>query len=140
MSYPVSGLAHDRLQYKPKDYPQDRPMVPHGISVILHAPSVFRFTASSDPARHRTCAAAFHSPNAATASDSDIGRVLADALLPIMEQLGVPNGLKAIGYTENDIPDLVEGTIPQHRVTKLSPRPVGREELTNLFKDSMSIY
>jgi len=101
---------------------------------------VFRFTASSDPARHRTCAVALNSKNADTSKDSDIGNVLADSLLPIMQQLGVPNGLAAIGYTDADIPDLVEGTLPQHRVTKLSPRPVGRAELTDLFKASMQLY
>ena len=30
----------------------------------------------------------------------------------------------------SDIPALVEGTLPQHRVTKLSPRPAGPEELS----------
>ena len=36
-----------------------------------------------------------------------------------------------------DIPALVEGTLPQHRVTKLSPRPAGPEELAALFEDAM---
>ena len=34
-------------------------------------------------------------------------------------------------------PALVEGTLPQHRVTKLSPRPAGPDELSALFEDSM---
>ena len=33
---------------------------------------------------------------------------------------------------------LVEGTLPQHRVTKLSPRPAGPEELAALFEDAMT--
>jgi len=45
--------------------------------------------------------------------------------------------LEAIGYSSSDIPALVEGTLPQHRVTKLSPRPAGPEELARLFEDSM---
>jgi len=73
--------------------------------------------------------------------DADIGDVLVeDAIIPLMKELRVPNGLKALGYKDEDIPDLVEGTLPQHRVTKLSPRPVGREELTQLFQNSMSYY
>ena len=46
-----------------------------------------------------------------------------------MQRLNMPNGLRAIGYSSSDIPALVEGTLPQHRVTKLSPRPAGPEEL-----------
>jgi len=45
-----------------------------------------------------------------------------------------------VGYTEADIPALVEGTLPQHRVTKLSPRPAGPEELTQLFRQSLTIW
>ena len=48
-----------------------------------------------------------------------------------------PNGLRAIGYSSSDIPALVEGTLPQHRVTKLSPRPAGPDELSALFEDAM---
>ena len=60
-----------------------------------------------------------------------------DRLTWFMERLGVPNGLKAVGYTSADIPGLVEGTLPQHRVTKLSPRPAGPDELAALFEDAM---
>ena len=54
-----------------------------------------------------------------------------------MQDLQIPNGLSAVGYTKDDIPKLVEGTLPQHRVIKLSPRPVGAEDLTQLFADAM---
>ena len=54
-----------------------------------------------------------------------------------MNRLGVPNGLKALGYTTSDIPALVEGTLPQHRVTKLSPRPAGPDELAALFEEAL---
>ena len=57
-----------------------------------------------------------------------------------MKTLGMPNGLGAVGYEAEDIPSLVEGTLPQHRVTKLSPRPVGPEELSMLFEDSMRVW
>ena len=69
--------------------------------------------------------------------DADAGTVLADRITWFMERLGVPNGLKAIGYTSSDIPALVEGTLPQHRVTKLSPRPANQDDLARLFEDAM---
>ena len=47
MSYPVSGMVRD---FVPAGYPVGRPLIPHGMSVILNAPAVFRFTAPADPA------------------------------------------------------------------------------------------
>ena len=46
MSYPVSGHVRD---FRAPGYPRDHPLVPHGISVILNAPAVFRFTAAESP-------------------------------------------------------------------------------------------
>jgi hydroxyacid-oxoacid transhydrogenase len=57
-----------------------------------------------------------------------------------MRVLDVPNGLKALGYSPADIPKLVEGTLPQHRVTKLSPRPASAEDLAALFEDAMTAW
>ena len=57
-----------------------------------------------------------------------------------MSELGVPNGLKGVGVTQSDIPNLVEGTLPQHRVIKLSPRPIKGTDLTQLFEASMTLW
>jgi hydroxyacid-oxoacid transhydrogenase len=67
----------------------------------------------------------------------DAGKILADRITWFMQRLDVPNGLRAVGYTTSDIPALVEGTLPQHRVTHLSPRPAGRDELATLFEDAL---
>jgi hydroxyacid-oxoacid transhydrogenase len=102
----------------------------------LNAPSVFRFTACANPDRHLQAAQALGA-DMARARAEDAGRILADRITWFMQRLQMPNGLKAIGYTASDIPALVEGTLPQHRVTKLSPRPAGAEELAALFEDAM---
>ena len=52
----------------------------------------------------------------------------------------MPNGLNAVGFSSDDIDKLVEGTLPQHRVTKLSPRPASAEDLKQLFLDSLKIW
>ena len=57
-----------------------------------------------------------------------------------MKLTDMPDGLSAVGYDQTDIPALVQGTLPQHRVTKLSPIEAGEAELTRLFEDSMVIY
>lgn len=136
MSYPVSGHVRN---YRAPGYPAERALVPHGFSVILNAPAVFRFTAPANPGRHLQAAEALGA-DVAHARAADAGRVLADRIVWFMQQLDTPNGLRAIGYTSADIPALVEGTLPQHRVTKLSPRPAGPEELARLFEESMTAW
>jgi hydroxyacid-oxoacid transhydrogenase len=129
MSYPVSGHVRN---YRAPGYPDDHALVPHGFSVILNAPAVFRFTAGVNPARHLHAAETLGA-NVTGAREADAGKILADRLTWFMERLGAPNGLKALGYSTSDIPALVEGTLPQHRVTKLSPRSAGPDELAALF-------
>ena len=136
LSYAVSGLVTD---YAPEDYPQGKAIVPHGMAVILNAPAVFRYTASSNPERHMR-AARLLGADIAGAGPEDAGDLIADRLIFILKEIGVPNGLGGVGYTPDDIPALVEGTLPQHRVTKLAPRATGADELTALFTDSMQLW
>jgi hydroxyacid-oxoacid transhydrogenase len=133
MSYPVSGNVK---RYCAPGYAADHPLVPHGVSVILNAPAVFRFTASADPGRHLEAAEALGA-DVAGARPEDAGKILADRISWFMHRLDIPNGLRAIGYSSSDIPALVEGTLPQHRVTKLSPREAGADELAALFEEAM---
>ena len=134
MSYAVSGMVRD---FRPDGFPGDHPIVPHGMSVILNAPAVFRFTAQACPERH-LFAAEILGANVTRAKPEDAGKILSDRLVEIMQRLKVPRGLRAVGYDENDIPALVKGTLPQARVTRLSPRPVNEADLTHLFEDSMA--
>jgi len=138
MSYPVSGMVKGR-GYRQGGYPDSPEMIPHGFSVILNAPAVFRFTAQACPRRHLEAAAAL-GVNIDNANEADAGKILADRIIAIMERLKAPNGLKALGYTSADISALVEGTLPQHRVTKLSPRPATTEDLARLFEETMQVY
>ena len=133
MSYPVSGMVK---KFRMPGYPTDHAMVPHGVSVILNAPAVFRFTAPASPERHLAAAAALGA-EVDGVQLKDAGAVLADIIVSFMRRLGVPSGLEALGYTEADIPALVEGTLPQHRVTKISPRRFSNEQLAGMFRDAM---
>ena len=136
MSYPVSGLVRE---YRADGYPGGDALIPHGMSVVLNAPAVFRWTAASDPGRHLEMAAALGA-NVAGANRQDAGEILAQQIIAIMRATGMPNGLAAVGYTGEDVDRLVAGTLPQHRVTKLSPRPVTGEALRQLFLDSMTLW
>jgi hydroxyacid-oxoacid transhydrogenase len=136
MAYPVAGqVEHYRAA---AGYPADHAMVPHGTSVIVHTPAVCRLTASAAPERHLQAAAAL----GADVRDVPLGRagdVLADRVLHFMRLTDQPMGITAFGYSEADIPRLVDGTMVQARLLKLSPIEPTRGVLTQLFRDSLSL-
>ncbi len=136
MSYPVSGMARD---YIPAGYPADHAIVPHGMSVVLNAPAVFRFTGQADPERHLE-AARLMGMDVSKAKKKDAGEILANAFIDLMKKTGMPNGLSAVGYTSKDVDKMVEGTLPQRRVLNISPRPVTAEDLKALFLESMTCW
>ena len=136
MSYPVAGMVES---YVPEGYAIDYPLVPHGFAVIVNSPAVFRFTAPTCPQRHLRAAEVLGA-DCSGAKAEDAGAILADRIVSLMRQLGAPNGLSALGYGSQHIPALVEGTLPQHRVTKLSPRAADAEELAGIFEDALSYW
>jgi hydroxyacid-oxoacid transhydrogenase len=136
MSYPVSGLVRG---YVPDGYPSGQPLIPHGMAVTLNAPAVFRFTASANPQRH-LWAARLLGADTAEASPEQAGDLLAGAVIDLMRRTGMPNGLSAVGYGPHDVDALVAGTLPQHRVTKLSPRPASADDLRQLFMQAMAYW
>ena len=125
--------------YYPPGYPDDHSMLPHGMSVILNAPAVFRFTAPANPERHLRAARLMGA--AVEGSDPPgAGTVLAAAIIDLMRAVDMPSGLAAVGFTREHIPALVAGTLPQHRVTKLAPRPASEAELSALFTDALRYW
>ena len=136
MSYPVAGMVKNNYV---EGYPDDQPMIPHGMSVILNAPAVFRYTGPMNPQRHLQ-AAALMGADTSNSRIEDAGDILAQAIINLIRQINIPNGLSAVGYTESDAKNLAKGAIPQHRVIKLSPRPVTETDLEKLFLDSMKLW
>lgn len=136
MSYPISGLVRD---YRAPGYPQDHALIPHGMAVILGAPAAFRFMAPGNPQMFLR-AAELIGVDTRGAGPDDAGDIVAEAVIGVMKKAEIPNGLGAVGYTTDDVAALVEGVLPQHRVTKLSPRPATAEDFRQLFLDSMSIW
>lgn len=138
MSYPVSGMVRD---YRPEGLVSDHPIVPHGMSVFLNAPASFRFTGPACPERHLKAAQLLGADvSGVNDPETEAGGMLADRIVVLMKRLEMPNGLSAIGFTEADVPALVEGTLPQHRVTRLSPRPASEEDLAALFTDALTAW
>lgn len=136
MSCPVSSLVR---RYHAPGYPGHHPLVPHGLSVALTAPAVFRFTAQSNPRRHLR-AARFLGAQTRGARSDQAGHLLVQQLIALMRQLDVPNGLWSLGFTRQDVTTLAKATLVQERVTQLSPRAASELDLAQLFEESMSIW
>jgi hydroxyacid-oxoacid transhydrogenase len=136
MAYAVAGKVRD---FHPDGYPGAEALVPHGMAVILNAPSVFRHTGASDPDRHVEAARELGA-DVADVDAEDAGELLAGQLERIMRAVGMPNGLSAVGYTEADHADLVEGTWPQQRLLQNAPVECDEPLLAALFEGAVRYW
>jgi hydroxyacid-oxoacid transhydrogenase len=130
-AYPIAGLKH---AYRPPGYPDDHPFVPHGHSVIVTAPAAFRFTYDAMPERHHHVAellAAEPLPDAGPDT-------LPDVLRRLMQDVGAPRGVAELGYTEDDVPALVEGALKQQRLLTVAPREPSEQDLHHILNASMT--
>ena len=130
-AYPIASMKHE---YQPPGYPDDHPFVPHGHSVIVTAPAAFRFTYDAMPDRHHHVAELL-----AGEPISDPGPdTLPDILRALMQDVDAPRGVAELGYTEDDVPTLVEGALKQQRLLAVAPKDVGEEDLRHIINASMT--
>ena len=133
-AYPIAGRVKD---YHPAGYPGAEPMVPHGMSVSLTAPEAFRFTFQASPERHLR-AASLLAPDLARTDDP--AEQLPSALLALMRDIGIPNGIGGVGYGKSDVDDLVEGTMKQQRILAVAPREVTEDDVARIFIGSIELW
>jgi alcohol dehydrogenase class IV len=132
--YPIAGRVRD---FHPEDYPADEPMVPHGMSVALTAPEAFRFTFEASPERHLRAARLLDPSLSADGGSAD---TLPTVITELMRDIRIPNGIGAVGYTEADVDDLVEGTLKQQRLLATCPREVNAEDIAGIFRASLQLW
>ncbi len=136
MSYAVSGLARN---YFAPGYPQDHPLVPHGVAVVVNAPAAFRFTGPTSPERHLRAAEAL-GIDIREVKPEDAGSVLADWFVKMMRTTGIPNGLSGVGFDHGDVAALTAKAMPQRRLLDNAPRMVGKEDLEHLFQGAIAYW
>lgn len=136
MSYSVAGLVKD---FHPEGYPGEEAMVPHGMSVIVNAPAVFRFNAPACPQRHIHGAACLGA-DVRNAAPEDAGEIVAKQLIAMMKASGIPNGIGGVGYREQDIEALTSGAWAQQRLITNAAREVQRSDLSDIFRGALSYW
>lgn len=140
LSYPISGMNKG---YKHAGYQVDHSIIPHGVSVAVTAPQVFRFTGPTNPERHLIAAEIFGA-DITNAKAESAGEILGEAIQEFLLKLGdQPRGISDLGFTKDDIPALVEGALPQARVLMLAPNFQNeddrkREDLAKILEASLT--
>jgi hydroxyacid-oxoacid transhydrogenase len=133
MSYAVAGLVES---FSPDGYPKEEPMVPHGMSVIVNAPAVFRQVAATSPDRHLEAAELL----GADVRDAEPGEAVSTRIAELMQATGMPNGISGVGYDRSHVTALTDGAIVQRRLLDNAPMPVDRELLAGLFADALTCW
>ncbi len=136
MSYSVAGLVKN---YFPEGYPQDHPLVPHGISVVVNAPAAFRFSASASPWRHLE-GAKLLSAQLGDASENEAGEALAEHLQSMMKATEMPNGISEVGYDDDDVELLAQGAIVQKRLLDNAPCAVSEDDLKAMYSQAIRYW
>ena len=136
MAYAVAGLVRE---YHCNGYPAGEPMVPHGISVIVNAPAVFRYTAPSSPERHLE-AARMLGADTRGAAPEDAGEILGARLIELMRALDLPNGIGGVGYGEDDLEALTAGATPQRRLLDNAPSSLDAAMIRELFRRAIRYW
>jgi alcohol dehydrogenase class IV len=132
-AYPIAGRVKG---FHPDGYPDDEPMVPHGMAVSLTAPEAFRWTFEASPERHLRAATLL----APDHSYGDGPHTLPSVLADLMQDILIPNGLGAVGYDEGDVNDLVEGTMKQQRLLATAPREVTEDDAAAILTRSLELW
>ena len=133
-AYPIAGQVRE---FQPSGYPAGEALVPHGMAVSLTAPEAFRFTFAAAPERHLRAA---HLLDPSAEARSDPSALLPDVLIRLMRDIGIPDGVAAVGFGEADVDDLVEGAMKQQRLLATAPREVNANDLGEIFRRSMSLW
>ncbi len=136
MSYGVTHLMRDITT---RDYSVASPFIPHGISVIVSAPAIFRYAAEGAPQRHLE-AACYLNADINGAAEDDAGEIVAARIIELMKDTAMPDGLGGIGFGEKDVKPLAASSARQARAIANAPRETNLQDMENIYAAAMSYY
>ena len=136
MSY---GVTHLMDNITTEGYEVASPFVPHGISVVVNAPAIFRFLAEGAPWRHLE-AASFLGAETGGATPDDAGEIVAGRMIRLMRETNAPNGLSGVGFGPEDIGNLAASSIRQTRAIHNAPRIADLQDMENIYSASIRYW
>lgn len=129
-AYPIAGIRHS---YHAPGYSRNYGFVPHGYSVIVTSPAAFRYTYDAAPEKHILAAELLRGEKIAAPGPES----LPGAIIDMMKAVGAPSGIAELGYSQADIPQIIEGAMKQARLLAGAPKPVTPQVLEKILLDSI---
>lgn len=169
LSYPACGAIKDGFRPDggyPSDHGHGHGFLPHGMGVILCAPSAVRHSAHACPERHLACARVLRSGDyppperasptsqaaCAPARHSRVTRHATDTLkrdgdraaeelsaelIRLMRLARFPLGLAHVGFSVADIAGLTKACIEQKRVVDNAPMAVDEGAIASMYRGAL---
>ncbi len=136
MSY---GITHHMEDITTDGYPVDSPFIPHGISVVVNAPAIFRYLGGAAPKRHIE-AAGFLGAAHLDATGEEAGQVVSERIIELMKATGMPNGIRELGFSQQSISSLVESSARQIRAINNAPRVANKQDMETIYHDALTYW
>jgi alcohol dehydrogenase class IV len=120
LAYPVAGEHH----------------TPHGLTVALLLPEVMRFNAPSAPERYAEIARLM-GKNVDGRDRREAAEAAAEAVEELAADVGISDGLTAVGVTGDQLPRFAEDTMQLQRLLVGNPRRMTVEDAEEIFRRSL---
>jgi alcohol dehydrogenase class IV len=120
LAYPVGARFH----------------VPHGLSNALVLAPVIRFNSKTAAPLYAELAEITIAGGVGS-SEVEKAQAFVEYLANLCGELGLPSGLKEVGITAQDIPQLAEDAMKQSRLLINNPREVTLEDVMRLYEEAL---
>lgn len=109
---------------------------PHGETVAAVLPAVMRHNAPSAPERYRDVAR-WLGRDVSGMDDAGAAAAAADAVADLASDVGVPDGLEALGVAPDEVPDLAAKTMNLERLLVGNPRRLDEADVVAICEDAL---
>jgi len=116
LAYPVGGIFH----------------VPHGLSNALVLPAVLHFNAQAAAPLYAELGAAVGLPPAVDTASGAAAFI--SFLEDLIRQAELPQGLRAVGIEESDLPTLASAAMAQQRLLMNNPLPIDEAQALDIYR------